>query len=238
MLYELLNNERILFFNSLSHIYLSIHELVTITNLLLISTLNYRLLPDDLPPGQLCSLQHHISKSLAWKSKLSLATSPKDKQSSFVRGGLGLWDLPRFVHKSVVNGAIRHLMLDSPPSVHQAVLSAYFQFNPNPLQDRLVDAAHALHLDIHGFGVWNPPLTQYLPIDSNLFVELSDEWVTATGDAEFWALLSCLRFIRLHSSAKHICNLSDNSELVSVFGRVVVFGANDGIFLGMNLWSI
>ena len=71
-------------------------------------------------------------------------------------------------------------MLDNPPSVHQAVLSAYFQFNPNPLQDRLVDAAHALHLDIHGFGVLNPALTQYLPTDSKLFVELSDGWVTAT----------------------------------------------------------
>ena len=260
-------------------------------------------------------------------------------------------------------------MLHSPHSVHQAVLSAYFQFNPNPLQDRLVDAAHALQLDIHGFGVWNPALTQHLPTDSKLFVELSDGWVTATvsstsaksaqistphgnftlknshscsfqspmdlpipthlmtpeqllpfiqdlpkphssppiphggtlgpscklgvhvslpafqhrlfssdlhewkcskayqmlvrappqalwvyidgseknsltgaaavfcphngptfaitipspfrgsGDAEFWALLSCLRFIRLHLSAKHICILSDNSEVVSVFGK-------------------
>ena len=179
LLYELLNNEIISFFNSLSHIHLSIHELVTITNLLLISTLNYRLLAHGLPPAQLCSLQHCIWKSLACKSRLSLATSPKDKHSSFVRGGLGLWDVPRFVHKSVVNEAIRHLMLDSPPSVHQAVLSAYFQFNPNPLQDRLVDAAHALQLDIQGFGVWNPALTQYLPTDSKLFVELSDGWVTA-----------------------------------------------------------
>ena len=260
-------------------------------------------------------------------------------------------------------------MLDSPSSVHQAVLSAYFQFSRNPLQDRLVDAAHALHLDIHSFGVWNPALSQSLPIDSKLFVELSGGWVTATvsstsaktaqistprgdftlknshsfsfqpptdlpipthlmtpeqllpfiqdlprphssppiphggtlgpscklgvhisppafqhlllssdlnewkcskadqmlvraplqalwvyidgsdknslngaaavffphnaptfaiaipspfcwgGDAEFWALLSCLCFIRLHSSAKHICILSDNSKVVSVFGK-------------------
>ena len=71
-------------------------------------------------------------------------------------------------------------MLDIPPSVHQAVLSAYFQFNPNPLQDRLVDAAHDLQLDIHGFGVWNAALTQHLPTDSKLFVELLDGWVTAT----------------------------------------------------------
>ena len=40
-----------------------------------------------------------------------------------------------------------------------------------------------------------------------------------SDDAEFWALLSCLRFIRLHLSAKHICILSDNSEVVSVFGK-------------------
>ena len=113
LLYELLNNEIPSFFNGLSHIYLSIHESVTITNLLLISTLNYRLLAHDLPPAQLCSLQHRIWKSLACKSRLSLATSPKDKHSSFVCGGLGLWDLPRFVVKSVVNEAIRHLMLDS-----------------------------------------------------------------------------------------------------------------------------
>ena len=164
LLYELLNNERISFFNSLSHIYLSIHELVTIMNLLLISTLDYRLLAGDLPPAQLCSLQHRIWKLLACKSRLSLATSPKDKHSSFVRGGLGLWDLPPFVHKYVVNGAIRHLMLDSPPSVHQAVLLAYFQFNPNPLQDRLVDAAHALQLDIHGF--WSLESSSYpIPTD-------------------------------------------------------------------------
>ena len=245
----------------------------------------------------------------------------------------------------------------------------YFQFNPNPLQDRLVDAAHALQLDIHGFGVLNPALTQNLRTDSKLLVELSYGWVTATvsstsaksaqistphgnftlknshsfsfqpptdlpipthlmtpeqllpfiqdlpkphssppiphggtlslscklglhvslpafqhrlfssdlhewkcskayqmlvrapsqalwvyidgseknsltgaaavffphngptfaiaipspfrgsGDAEFWALLSCLRFIRLHLRAKHICILSDNSEVVSVFGK-------------------
>ena len=38
-------------------------------------------------------------------------------------------------------------------------------------------------------------------------------------DAEFWALLSCLRFIRLHLPAKHICILSDNSDVVSVFGK-------------------
>ena len=237
------------------------------------------------------------------------------------------------------------------------------------LQDRLVDAAHALQLDIHGFGVCNPALTQYLPTDSKLFAELSDGWVTATvsstsaksaqistphgnftlknshsfsfqpptdlpipthlmtpeqllpfiqdlpkphsspgiphggtpgpscklgvhvslpafqhrlfssdlhkwkcskayqmlvrappqalwvyidgleknslsgaaavfflhnsptfaiairspfrgsGYAEFWALPSCLRFIRLHLPAKHICILSDNSEVVSVFGK-------------------
>ena len=99
LLYELLNKEIISFFNSLSHIYLSIHEHVTITNLLLVSTLNYRLLAHDLPPAQLCSLQHRIWKSLACKSRLSLATSPKDNHSSFVRGGLGLWNLPRFVHK-------------------------------------------------------------------------------------------------------------------------------------------
>ena len=40
-----------------------------------------------------------------------------------------------------------------------------------------------------------------------------------SGDAEFWALLSCLRFSRLHLPAKHICILSDNSEVVSVFGK-------------------
>ena len=40
LLYDLLSNEIISFFNSLSHIYLSIHKLVRITNLLLISTLN------------------------------------------------------------------------------------------------------------------------------------------------------------------------------------------------------
>ena len=75
LLYELLSNEIILLFNSLSHIYLSIHELVTVTNLLIISTLNYRLLAHALPPACLCSLQSRIWKSLA--CKLSLATSPK-----------------------------------------------------------------------------------------------------------------------------------------------------------------
>ena len=105
---------------------------------------------------------------------------PKDKNSPFTRGGLGLWDLLRTVHKSSVNAAIRHLMLDSDPSVHQAVLTAYFQYEPNPLQDRLVDAAHALHLDIHGFGVWNPALSQHLPVGCTLFVELDDGWTRAT----------------------------------------------------------
>ena len=50
-----------------------------------------------------------------------------------------------------------------------------------------------------------PPLLTYL--------------LRGSGDAEFWALLSCLRFIRLHFPAKHICILSDNSEVVSVFGK-------------------
>ena len=40
-----------------------------------------------------------------------------------------------------------------------------------------------------------------------------------SGDSEFSALLSCLRFIRLHLPAKHICILSDNSEVVSVFRK-------------------
>ena len=71
-------------------------------------------------------------------------------------------------------------MLDSPPSVHQAVLTAYFQYEPNPLQDRLVDAAHALHLDVHGLGVLNPALSQHLPVGSTLFVELDDGWTRAT----------------------------------------------------------
>ena len=82
LLYELLNNEIISFFNSLSHIYLSIHELVTITNLLLVSALNYRLLAHDLPPAQLCSLQHRIWKSLPanpdfrWPRPLRTNTHP------------------------------------------------------------------------------------------------------------------------------------------------------------------
>ena len=70
-------------------------------------------------------------------------------------------------------------MLDSPPSFHQAVLTAYFQFKRSPQQDRLVDAAHALHLDIHGFGVWNPSPSQHLPVGCRLFVELDDGWTRA-----------------------------------------------------------
>ena len=42
-----------------------------------------------------------------------------------------------------------------------------------------------------------------------------------SGDAEFWALLSCLRFIRIHSPATHICILSDNSEVISVYEQAV-----------------
>ena len=42
-----------------------------------------------------------------------------------------------------------------------------------------------------------------------------------SGDAEFWALLSCLRLIRTHSPATHICILPDNSEVVSVYEQAV-----------------
>ena len=60
LLYELLQNEIISFFNSLSHIYLSVHESVPITNPLLISTLNYRPLAHDLPSQCLHALQNRI----------------------------------------------------------------------------------------------------------------------------------------------------------------------------------
>ena len=174
LLYKLLQNEIISFFNSLSHIYLSVHELVLITNPLLISTLNYRLLAHDLPSECLHALQNRIWKAIAIKAKLSLSTSPKDKHSPRTLGGLGLWDLPTTVYKSVVNGATRHLLLEGPPSAHHSVDRAYFSLMPNPLQDRLVDAAHALKLEAHGFGVWNPVLVQNLQPEQTIYVQLTD----------------------------------------------------------------
>ena len=178
LLYELLQNEIISFFNSLSHIYLSVHELVLITNLLLISKLNYCLLAHDLPSQCLHALQHRIWKAIAIKAKLSLSTSPKHKHSPCTLGGLGLWDLPTTVYKSVVNGAIRHLLLDSPPSAHHSVIRAYFSPTPNPLQDRLVDTAHALKLEAHGFGVWNPVLVQNLQPAQTIYFQLTENLVT------------------------------------------------------------
>ena len=38
----------------------------------------------------------------------------------------------------------------------------------------------------------------------------------SSGDAEFWALLSCLRFLRTHKHYSAVSILSDNSEVVSV----------------------
>ena len=80
----------------------------------------------------------------------------------------------------MVNGAIRHLLLDSPPSANHSVIRAYFSPTPNPLQDRLVDAAHALKLEAHAFGVWNPVLVQNLQPERTSYVQLTAIWSPAT----------------------------------------------------------
>ena len=83
--FELFQAEVISFFIILSHIYLSVHEVVTILKLLLISTLNCRLVS-----SQLTSLQHRIWTCIVHKAKLLLTTLLKDKHSTINREGLNL----------------------------------------------------------------------------------------------------------------------------------------------------
>ena len=142
LLFELCLSEINSFFASLSHVPISLPEWVPAVNLILINTLAYRLQAHELAPSQLDTLQTTIWTHLCKHAVLSTVTSPKDRYTSRRIRGLGLFHLPTIVHSHTVNSAQRHLLKQSPPSLHSYMLDTYF--GPPPPLPRTISRTLSL----------------------------------------------------------------------------------------------
>ena len=151
--YELAKSEITSFFTFLHPLNLTLSEYISLVNLELIPTLQYRLMAHPLEQSQLRSQQNIIWENIAIdrdpekRNRISRLVSNKDKYTSRPQGGLDLRHFQHCLNISTFNAAIRYLNNEGPDETNQLFRKAALNEEDWMVLKLVSDACHSLHLD-------------------------------------------------------------------------------------------